>query len=34
VIEAARQVVERYGRERLGEVAKLSFKTTEKVLAA
>jgi ribonuclease HIII len=34
VIEAARQVVEQYGRERLGDVAKLSFKTTEKVLAA
>jgi hypothetical protein len=34
VIEAARHVVERYGaRERLGEVPKLSFRTTEKVLA-
>lgn len=34
VIEAAREIVARYGRERLGELAKLSFKTTEKVLAA
>jgi ribonuclease HIII len=34
VIEAAREIVARHGRERLGELAKLSFKTTEKVLAA
>lgn len=34
VIAAAREIVARYGRERLGELAKLSFKTTEKVLAA
>lgn len=34
VVDTARQIVERYGRERLGEVAKLSFKTTQKVLAA
>jgi hypothetical protein len=34
VVDTARQIVERYGRERLGELAKLSFKTTQKVLAA
>jgi ribonuclease HIII len=34
VIEAARKIVARDGRERLGELAKLSFKTTEKVFAA
>jgi ribonuclease HIII len=34
VIEAAREIVARYGRERLGDLAKLSFKTTEKVLEA
>lgn len=33
VIDAAREIVARHGRERLGEVAKLSFKTTDKVLA-
>ena len=33
VVEAARELVERHGRERLGSVAKLAFKTTEKVLA-
>jgi len=32
VIEAAREIVDRYGPERLGSVAKLAFKTTEKVL--
>lgn len=34
VIAAAREIVARFGREQLGELAKLSFKTTEKVLAA
>jgi ribonuclease HIII len=33
VIAAARRFVERYGRARLGEVAKLHFRTTAKVLA-
>lgn len=34
VIAAGREIVARYGRERLSELAKMSFKTTEKVLAA
>jgi ribonuclease HIII len=34
VIAAAREIVARYGRERLDDLAKTSFKTTEKVLAA